>query len=65
MSSIVRDRIADHPIEWDARNAVVGRIGRKHGIPTPVNDQITALMRLGEPAEAELSNRGSVAMRPR
>jgi 2-dehydropantoate 2-reductase len=65
MSSIVRDRIAAHPIEWDARNAVVGRIGRKHGILTPVNDQITALMRHGEPAEVELSNRGSVAMRPR
>ncbi len=48
-SSIVVDRINGVATEWDARNAVVGRIGRRHGIPTPLNDTLTTLIRVGEP----------------
>lgn len=50
MSSIVVDRIAGVATEWDARNAVVGRLGRRHGIPTPLNDTLTTLIRAGEPS---------------
>lgn len=52
MSSIVVDRIGGVPTEWDARNAVVGRLGRRHGIPTPLNDMLTTLIRAGEPGGA-------------
>ncbi|MEM9655840.1 MAG: 2-dehydropantoate 2-reductase [Actinomycetota bacterium] len=52
MSSIVRDRIAGRPTEWDARNAVIGRTGTRHNIPTPVNDLVTALISAGEPPTA-------------
>lgn len=30
--------------EWDARNAVLCRLGRKHGIPTPYSDFIVPLL---------------------
>ncbi len=49
MSSIVVDRIGGVATEWDARNAVVGRLGRRHGIETPLNDTLTTLIRAGEP----------------
>ena len=49
MSSIVRDRVRGLPTEWDARNAVIGRIGRRHDIATPVNDLVTTLISAGEP----------------
>lgn len=48
-SSIVVDRRNGAPTEWEVRNAAVGRIGRRHGIATPLNDLITTLIRLGEP----------------
>ena len=48
-SSIVVDRRNGNPTEWEARNAAVGRIGRRHGIATPLNDLLTTLIRLGEP----------------
>lgn len=50
-SSIVVDRRNANPTEWEVRNAAVGRIGRRHGIPTPLNDLITTLIRLGEPED--------------
>ncbi len=48
-SSIVVDRRNEQPTEWQVRNAAVGRIGRRHGIETPLNDLVTTLIRLGEP----------------
>ncbi|MEM8922863.1 MAG: 2-dehydropantoate 2-reductase [Actinomycetota bacterium] len=45
LSSIAADVIAGRPLEWEERNAVVGRLGRRHGIPTPTNDVITAMLR--------------------
>jgi 2-dehydropantoate 2-reductase len=48
LSSIVVDRIEGRATEWDARNAVVGRIAAKHGIEVPLNRAVTTLIRLGE-----------------
>jgi 2-dehydropantoate 2-reductase len=43
-SSILFDRLADRPLEWDARNGVIQRRGAAHGIPTPVSDVIVPLL---------------------
>ena len=43
-NSLHSDREAGRPMEWDARNGVVCRLGRKHGIPTPASDMVTALL---------------------
>ena len=43
-SSILFDRLADRPLEWDARNAVIQRRGALHGIATPVSDVIVPLL---------------------
>ena len=47
-TSMAQDRRDGRPMEWEARNAVVGRIGRRHGIPTPYNDALTALLALAD-----------------
>ena len=47
-TSIAKDARDGKPTEWDARNAVIGRIGRKHGIATPINDAITTLLKLAD-----------------
>jgi len=49
-TSIAQDAVAGRPMEWDARNAVVGRIGRKHNIPTPLNDALTTMLQLADEA---------------
>jgi 2-dehydropantoate 2-reductase len=43
-NSMYYDRRDGRPLEWDARNGVVGRLGRRHGIATPVSDAMTALL---------------------
>ena len=43
-SSILFDRLAGRELEWDARNGVVRRLGRRHGIPTPVSDVLVPLL---------------------
>jgi 2-dehydropantoate 2-reductase len=43
-NSLHADCEARRPMEWDARNGVVCRLGRKHGIPTPASDMVTALL---------------------
>lgn len=47
-SSIAVDRREDRPMEWEARNAVVGRRARAHGIATPLNDALTTLLRVAD-----------------
>jgi 2-dehydropantoate 2-reductase len=47
-SSIAVDRREGRSMEWRVRNAVVGRLGRKHGIATPLNDAITAMLRAAD-----------------
>ncbi len=43
-SSILYDRVAGRPLEWDARNGVVRRLGDRHRIPTPISDVIVPLL---------------------
>jgi 2-dehydropantoate 2-reductase len=43
-TSILADREAGRPLEWDVRNGVVQRLGRRHGIPTPVSDVLVPLL---------------------
>ncbi|CRK55068.1 2-dehydropantoate 2-reductase [Alloactinosynnema sp. L-07] len=43
-SSILADRVACRPLEWEARNGVVRRLGRRHGIATPVSDVVVPLL---------------------
>jgi 2-dehydropantoate 2-reductase len=43
-NSIYADRLAGRPMEYDARNGVIVRLGRKHGIPTPMNELMVSLL---------------------
>jgi 2-dehydropantoate 2-reductase len=43
-SSILADRLSGRDLEWEARNGVIGRLGRRHGVPTPVSDTVSALL---------------------
>jgi 2-dehydropantoate 2-reductase len=43
-TSIAVDRANDRELEWDARNGAIVRLGRRHGIPTPVSDIVCALL---------------------
>jgi 2-dehydropantoate 2-reductase len=42
--SIHADRLAGHQMEIDARNGVIVRLGRKHGIATPMNQMLVTLI---------------------
>lgn len=44
LNSIHADRAAGRPMEIDARNGVIVRLGRKHGIPTPYNTMAATLL---------------------
>ncbi|MFD9030771.1 2-dehydropantoate 2-reductase [Streptomyces sp. NPDC059567] len=43
-SSMLWDRLAGRPLEYDARNGAVVRAGARLGIPTPHNETVTALL---------------------
>ncbi|CAB4049647.1 oxidoreductase [Paraburkholderia phenoliruptrix] len=43
-TSILADREANRPLEWDCRNGVVQRRGRSHGIATPISDLLVPLL---------------------
>lgn len=43
-TSILADRQAGRPLEWDIRNGIVQRYGRSHGIPTPISDLVVPLL---------------------
>jgi 2-dehydropantoate 2-reductase len=43
-TSILYDRQAGLPLEWDARNGVVQRLGAKYGIATPISDIVVPLL---------------------
>jgi 2-dehydropantoate 2-reductase len=43
-TSILTDREAGRPLEWDIRNGVVSRRGRAHGIATPISDVLVPLL---------------------
>ncbi|MGE0531004.1 MAG: 2-dehydropantoate 2-reductase [Hyphomonadaceae bacterium] len=44
VNSILADRLAGRPMEIDARNGVVVRLGAKHGISAPLNALAVALL---------------------
>jgi len=54
INSLHADRRAGRRMEWDARNGVVSRLGRAHGIPTSVNDTISGLLAAIDEAAADL-----------
>ena len=43
-NSMYADRVAGRPMEYDARNGVIARLGSKHGIPAPMNALMVALL---------------------
>lgn len=43
-TSIQIDRENGRPLEWEIRNGVIQRRGRRHGIPTPLSDLIVPLL---------------------
>lgn len=45
INSMHADRLAGRPIEIDARNGAVVRIGRRHGIDTPMNKVMVDLLK--------------------
>jgi 2-dehydropantoate 2-reductase len=44
INSLHADRLAGRPLETDARNGAIVRIGRRHGIPTPRNAELVGLL---------------------
>ena len=44
VNSLLGDRLAGRPMEWDARNGVIARLGAAHGIPTPLNAMAATLL---------------------
>ncbi|MDQ8197536.1 2-dehydropantoate 2-reductase [Pelagicoccus enzymogenes] len=48
MNSLHADLVARRPMEWDARNGVIARLGQIHGIATPYNQMAAQLLSLLE-----------------
>jgi len=53
INSLHADRLAGRRMEIDARNGVIVRLGRKHGITTPYNETISAVLRAIESAASQ------------
>ena len=49
VNSLHADRAAGRPMESDARNGVIVRLGRKHDIPTPFNQRVYSLLEASTP----------------
>jgi 2-dehydropantoate 2-reductase len=43
-TSMLTDREARRPLEWDIRNGVIIRRARAHGLPTPISDVVVPLL---------------------
>jgi 2-dehydropantoate 2-reductase len=52
MNSLLADRVAGRAMEIDARNGVIVRLGRKHGIATPINAMMVSLLEAVQPSTA-------------
>lgn len=50
VNSLLADRLAGRRMEIDARNGAIVRNGEKHGIPTPLNRMVVALLDAQQPA---------------
>ncbi|MEI9888340.1 MAG: 2-dehydropantoate 2-reductase [Rhizomicrobium sp.] len=44
-NSMYYDRRDGKPLEWEARNGVIRRLGAKHGIATPISDVVVPLLK--------------------
>lgn len=44
VNSLLGDRLAGRPMEWDARNGLIARLGAAHGIPAPLNAMAATLL---------------------
>lgn len=45
-NSMYYDRRDGKPLEWDARNGVIQRLGKRHGVPTPISDVIVPILKV-------------------
>jgi 2-dehydropantoate 2-reductase len=52
INSLYADRLAGRPMEIDARNGVIVRLGSRHGIPTPANQLVVALLTAAQESPA-------------
>ena len=52
VNSMLADRLAGRRMEVEARNGVLVRLGRRHGIATPLNAMATALLSAVQPAKS-------------
>ena len=43
-TSMLTDREADRPLEWDIRNGVISRKAAGHGLATPISDVLVPLL---------------------
>lgn len=43
-TSILSDREDGRPLEWDVRNGIVQRLGRRYDVPTPISDVLVPLL---------------------
>lgn len=43
-TSMLTDRQADRPLEWDIRNGVIARKAAEHGLATPISDVLVPLL---------------------
>jgi 2-dehydropantoate 2-reductase len=43
-TSMLTDRIANRPLEWDIRNGVIQRKAAAHGLATPISDVVVPLL---------------------
>ncbi|MCV7226987.1 oxidoreductase [Mycolicibacterium komossense] len=43
-TSILTDREANRPLEWDIRNGVILRKAREHGLPVPISEVLVPLL---------------------
>jgi 2-dehydropantoate 2-reductase len=43
-ASILSDRLAGRPLEWEARNGVIRRLGARCGVATPVSDVLVPIL---------------------
>jgi 2-dehydropantoate 2-reductase len=46
-TSILADRQANRPLEWEIRNGVIQRYGHAHGISVPISDVVVPLLAAG------------------
>lgn len=46
-TSILADRQANRPLEWDSRNGVIQRLGQARGIAVPISDVLVPLLAAG------------------